>query len=387
MEQKVIKIAVLRKMPNLENDDRLRKEFTSIKKMYPFIQMKAFAMLGDNREYEGVTGYGLPFRSVGLKSRDEVSRGSHLIKKSWDYYQAIKNDLKEYDIIWNSGDEPTPALLFIRDKTLFWDLRELPMFLMRSKWKRLVLKHIFSKCKVMIHANQYRIDYLKQNGLITDENKHLVVRNYPEFSAIDPEYDTRYHEVKEWIGGRTCVYLQGLSNDSRASYESLSAVLNVPDICAIVLGTVSEPAKQKIIEQYGKVVIDERICFAGNFKVLKVPQYLALCHLSLVFYKNTSPNNYYCEANRLYQAIDAGLPVVVGENPSMKDVVEKYEVGVSVDTDGSDIKVIEKGINTILKNREVFVKNIKRMKNDIKWESQEPTLRKAIEVLIANVKK
>lgn len=387
MEQRVIKIAVLRKMPNLENDDRLRKEFTSIKKMYPFIQMKAFAMLGDNKEYESVTSYGLPFRSVGLKSRDEMSRGSHLIKKSWDYYKAIRKDLKDYDIIWNSGDEPTPALLFIRDKTLFWDLRELPMFLMRSSWKQMVLKHIFSKCKVMIHANQYRIDYLKKCGLIKDEKKHLVVRNFPEFSAIDPEFDERYYEVKQWIGDRTCVYLQGLSNDSRASYESLAAVLNVPDICAIVLGSVSEPSKQQIIKQYGEKIVAERICFAGNFKVLKVPQYLAMCHLSLVFYKNTSPNNYYCEANRLYQAIDAGLPVVVGSNPSMKSIVEELGVGVSVDTDGSDISMIEEGIKTVLSKRDGYLNNIKKLTNEIKWESQEPSLKKAVDILINNIQK
>ena len=355
--------------------------------MYPFIQMKAFAMLGDNKEYESETSYGLPFRSVGLKSRDEMSRGSHLIKKSWDYYKAIRKDLRDYDIIWNSGDEPTPALLFIRYKTLFWDLRELPMFLMRSSWKRLVLKYIFSKCTMMIHANQYRIDYLKKEGLIKNENKHLVVRNFPEFSAVDSEYDSRYYEVKEWIGGRTCVYLQGLSNDSRASYESMVAVMNTPNICSIVLGTVSESAKQLVIEQYGEKNIAERICFAGNFKVLKVPQYLALCHLSLVFYKNTSPNNYYCEANRLYQAIDAGLPVVVGSNPSMKSIVEELGVGVSVDTDGSDISKIEEGLKTVLTNRESYVTNIQKLTDEIKWASQESSLKQAVDILIHNIQK
>lgn len=385
MEEKTVKIAVLRKTPNLENDDRLRKEYASLKRLFPGIKVKVFAMLKDNLEYESETSYGLPFRSVRLKSRDEMSRGSHLIKKSWDYYKAIRKDLKEYDIIWNSGDEPTPALLFIRNKTLFWDLRELPMFLLGSSWKRMALKYIFNKCTVMIHANQYRIDYLKQQGLIKDEKKHYVVRNFPEFSAIDSEYDARYYEVKEWIGNRTCVYLQGLSNDSRASYESLSAVLNTPDICAIVLGTVSEKAKQQVNDKYGEDVVTERICYAGNFKVLKVPQYLALCHLSLVFYRNTSPNNYYCEANRLYQAIDAGLPVVVGSNPSMKYIVEDLGVGVSVETDGEDIALIEKGIKAVLDNRDVYVDNIKRLNNEIKWESQEPTLKKVVELLINKI--
>jgi glycosyltransferase involved in cell wall biosynthesis len=221
-----------------------------------------------------------------------------------------------------------------------------------------------------------------QQGLIKNAEKHFVVRNYPEFSETDPEYDARYYEVKEWIGSRTCVYLQGLSNDSRASFESLSAVLNVPEICAIVLGSVSESAKQKVIKEYGKAEVDNRICFAGNFKVLKVPQYLALCHLSLVFYKNTSPNNYYCEANRLYQAIDAGLPVVVGSNPSMKSVVEDMGVGVSVETDGDNIELIVEGIQTVLEKRDMFVKSIHNLTNQIKWESQEYILKKVIEILI-----
>ncbi len=382
MEEKTVKIAVLRKIPNIENDDRLRKEYSSIRRMFPFVEMKAFVMMEENREYESVTSFGMPFRSVGLQSRSQLTRGSHLFKKSIDYYKAIKDDLKKYDIIWNSGDEPTPSLLFIRKKILFWDLRELPLFLMGSTWKRILLKHIFNKCKVLVHANQYRIDYLMQQGLIKNAEKHFVVRNYPEFSETDPEYDARYYEVKEWIGSRTCVYLQGLSNDSRASFESLSAVLNVPEICAIVLGSVSESAKQKVIKEYGKAEVDNRICFAGNFKVLKVPQYLALCHLSLVFYKNTSPNNYYCEANRLYQAIDAGLPVVVGSNPSMKSVVEDMGVGVSVETDGDNIELIVEGIQTVLEKRDMFVKSIHNLTNQIKWESQEYILKKVIEILI-----
>lgn len=378
MEQQTIKIAVLRKTANLENDDRLRKEFGTLTKLFPYIRVKVFVMLNDNRELESVTSYGLPFKAVALKSRGELDRGSHLLKKSWNYYKAIKKELKNYNIVWNSGDEPTGSLLFIHNKSIVWDLRELPMFLMGNSWKRIILKHIFNKCKVLIHANQYRLDYLKQNGLVKNEKKHFVLRNYPEFSTFDSEYDARYYEVKEWIGNRTCVYLQGLSGDARASFESMAAVLNIPDICAIVLGTVAEQAKQAINDKYGNEVVEKRICFAGNFKVLKVPQYMALCHLSLVFYKNTSPNNFYCEANRLYQAIDAGLPVVVGNNPSMKSVVEELGVGVSIDTDGSDIALIEEGIKTILDKRQRFVERIKQLTTEIKWESQEPVLKQVI---------
>ena len=88
----------------------------------------------------------------------------------------------------------------------------------------------------------------------------------------------------------------------------------------------------------------------------------------------------------MYQAIDAGLPVVVGENPSMKSVVEDLKVGVSVNTDGSNISLIEKGIKEVLNKRDVFIENIKHLTDEIKWESQEPSLKKAIDILLTNCK-
>ena len=370
MAEKEIKIAIIRKTGSLENDDRIRKEFGTLTSLFPHIRFKVFMMNNDNTEEESVTSYGLPYKAVHLKTRDKYPGGSHLFIKSLEYYRRIKDDLRDYDFVWNSGDEPTPTLLFIRGKKLIWDLRELPMFLLGSPLKRILLKYLFRKCCLLLHANQYRIDHLKQLGLIEDLSKHVPIRNFPEFGAIDSEFDARYYEVKEWIGERECVYLQGLNNDSRAAIECVSAVLNTPGLCAIVLGSFYDKGFEALVNKYGEALIRERVCLAGTFKVLKVPQYMKLCRLSLIFYKNTNPNNWYCEANRLYQAIDAGLPVVVGSNPSMKSVVEDLGVGISVDTDGCDAAKISQGIDALLKNYVEFKNHIDNLKDEIKWDSQ-----------------
>jgi hypothetical protein len=106
---------------------------------------------------------------------------------------------------------------------------------------------------------------------------------------------------------------------------------------------------------------------------------MALCKLSLVFYKNTSPNNWLCEANRLYQAIDAGLPVVVGANPPMKSIVEGLNVGISVDTDGVDTDKIANGIATLLRSFDNYKKSIEDLKDDIKCDSQTLLLKNTFE--------
>lgn len=379
-----MKVAILRKTNNLENDDRIRKEVGSLSKLFPWVTFKCFLMLDNNQTAEGVTSYGLPYKAYRLSSRIAESSGSNLIKKSWDFYKTIKKELNDYDVVWCSGDEPVGAFSFVFGKTLVWDLRELPLYMMSSFTKRLYLRILFKRCNVLLHANQYRINYLKKEGLIKDMKKHVAIRNFPAYDIFDSEYDNRYYEVKDWIGGRKCVYLQGLDNDSRAAVECISAVLNTNDLCTIVLGRFYSPALDILNKRYGKKAVEDRVLLAGNFKVLKVPQYMKLCQISMVFYKDTSPNNYLCEANRLYQAIDSGLPVVVGSNPSMKAVVEDLGVGVCVNTDGKDVDAVTQGLKILLENYDIYKTNINKLKNEIKWASQEPLLKKTFESIIYN---
>ena len=371
-------------MNNLEHDDRLRKEIGTLSILFPNVTYKCFVIYPENRDFEGKTSYGLPFKSVCVKSRDSYASGKHLLAKSWDFYKAIKKDLKEYDIIWCSGDAPTPLLLFIFGKTLIWDLRELPIFLMGSKIKHIILKYIFGKCRICLHANQFRINYLSELGLIKDSSKHIVIRNFTDFSTIDSDYDERYYEVKEWIADRKCLYLQGINTPNRASKEVLTSVMETPDVCAIVLGGIDKEANEYLATKYGEEEVKSRICYAGNFPVLKVPQYMKLCFASMVFYKKTTMNNWFCEPNRLYQAIDMGLPVVTGSNPPMRAVVEELGVGISVDTDGGDVAKIVEGVNSLLSKYDEYKQQVDILKDEIRWNSQIPILQKSFNLLFNN---
>lgn len=365
-------VAILVKPVSLEYDDRIRKEVDTLSKAYPNVTFKAFILLDDNSSTEGVTSYGLPYKSIHLKSRETRYRGRFLALKVFEYYFAIKNDLKNYDVVWVSGDDTSPLLLLLskhRHK-LVWDLRELPIYLLNSNIKKNILKYFFKKCILLPHANQYRIDYLKSLGLIKDPSKHVAIQNFPEFENPEVVLDDSYNKVKNWIGNRTCVYLQGLSNDSRASKESLSAVMDTPSICAIVLGGYDKSLPEYLNKKYGREEVQRRVYFAGSFNVLRIPQFMDLCKLSLVFYKNTQANNWFCEPNRLYQAINVGLPVIVGNNPSMRDIVECYHVGVSVDTDGSDVERIKSGIKQVIENYDYYKNNVDSNKDIFLWNNQ-----------------
>lgn len=372
MENK-IKIALVIKTEGLEYDDRVRKEIQTVMKLFPEISFKVFVMLPENKEYEGVTSYGVPFKSLYISSRDKYPSAKKTTLKAWQFYKAVEKDVKDYDCVWVANVDAAFVPMFLRHKRILWDLHELPLKFTGNFVLRQWLRHTFNRCKVVLHANPQREQYLESLGVIKDSSKHFALRNYPNFEDIDSEYDDKYKAFIEWKKDRKCVYLQGLNFDRRAPYESISSIMSLPDLCAIVVGGFDNKIMEKLEEVYGDE-LQKRVLFIGKIPQLKIPQYVKQCYTTLVFYKNVSPNNYYCEANRFYQSVIMGLPVVVGKNPSMKELVDKYGLGVSIDDDGRDVEKIKQGLITVIKNYDEYLQNNIKNRNQLIWSNQEPII-------------
>lgn len=381
---KNIRIALVIKTEGLEYDDRIRKEILSIQKLYPSVSFKIFAMLPDNLEKKGMTSYGVPYRSVFLPAREKYASSKKVYLKGWQFYKAIKKDLRDFDAVWTSNVDTFFVAAFVKTNFLIWDLHELPYQFFGSKWKCLLLKYVFKRCDIIIHANPQRAEYLKSIDLIDDMSKHYSLRNYPKFDDIDNEFDGKYENFLNWKGNRQCVYLQGIGG-SRAGYESISAVLRIPDLVAVVVGNVEIKTVQELEGKYGDI-INKRILFIGKIPQLKIPQFVRNCYTSLVFYQNTTPNNYYCEANRFYQAVIMGLPVVVGCNPTMKEIVDKYGFGVSIDNDGSDIDKIVVGLKQVINNYNQYKNNVLKNRSKLLWDNQDDKIKEIIDNLLKKQK-
>lgn len=383
MEKKQFKVAMVLFTSGIDYDDRIRKEMLSIQKLYPNVSFKIFAVEdGKNREESGVSSYGVPYRIPYLKTRDKYASGMHTMAKAWDLYSSIKDDLKEFDAVWCADCQTFLFVLLTFGKTLIWDHHELPLVFMKNPVMKMLFKYLEKRVDVMIHANGARLEYLKERGYVSHMNKQFFLRNYPQFNEIDTEYDDAYNKFCEWLGDSKCVYLQGISDETRADVESIEAVLSIPQLKGVIVGYISEKRMQVFEEKFGKETLAERLYFTGRIKQLKTPQYIRKCIMGLVFYKNTEPNNWFCEPNRLFQNVNNGNPVVTGANPPMKEFVEGGGFGISVDTDGSDVQKIVEGINYVLDNYETIKQNIERNSGSALWDSQEPAIKKFTEMFL-----
>lgn len=374
-------IALVLYTQGIDYDDRIRKEMLSIMKLYPKVSFKIFAVEPRNREEEGISSYGVPYRIPYLKTREKYASATHTMAKAWDFYKSVKNDLKEFDAVWCADPETFIFVFMLHGKPLAWDLHELPgRFMHNPIWKAL-FRMMERKVNVMIHANEPRLKYLESLGLVKHPEKQFFLRNYPDFNEIDSEYDETYHKFDEWLGDGKCVYLQGLMGENRADVESIESVLSFPELKGVVIGRIQEDRMKLFEERFGKEVLQSRIFFTGQIKQLKTPQYIRRCAFSLIFYKNTSANNWYCEPNRMFQNVINGNPVIVGNNPPMKDFVESGQYGVVVNTDGSDVEEIKKGIQQLLDNYETYKVNVTAKECGM-WGEQEGTIDETVMKLI-----
>jgi hypothetical protein len=294
------KIAFVVYTSGLEYDDRVRKEALTLSKD---AQVKIFVLLTNNQDFEGVTSYGIPYKSFHLKTREKLPAAKHLLLKAIEFYWLVRKRLKDYDVVWVHDVEPFLVPLLLRKKKIVWDLHEIPDPFEKNKVMKKLFRFIEKKCMQLVHANNYRIDYLIKEGLIRKPEKHIAIRNFPdaqfEQSALE---DEKYGEFKKWLGGADYIYLQGLTAKGRFSFQTIEAVMKENSIKAVVVGKFDAEAKEKLLELYGPRLY-QRIFFRGRVDQLAIPVYIKGSLLSIILYDITVPNNRYCEPNRMYQSI------------------------------------------------------------------------------------
>lgn len=364
------KIAMILHTTGIEYDDRIRKEMLTMMNLFPDIKFKIFAIIDgkQDKEESGVSDYGVEYYIPFLKTRTKYKPGTHLFAKAWDFYRTVKPMLNGFDAIW-CADFDILFFILLCNKPKVWDMHELPTIFLGSSIKQTLLKLLMNKCIVVIHANENRLNYLKSINALSNEDNQLIIRNFPAFDEKAKTTDDIFNAFKVWKGDSQCVYLQGLIDRNRSAIESVSAVMNLSSCKGVVVGNFKNDCLEELQTIYGPE-LQERIFFTGRVPQQMTPHYIRECSASLVLYKNVRANNYYCEPNRMFQSIMNDCPVVVGCNPPMKELVDRYGFGEVLADDGQDVNSISVAIEKILTNKEHYLDNISKNKEVITWDKQ-----------------
>ena len=383
-----MKVLMIINTTGIDYDDRLRKECASIKYLGNIPQIAALEY--ENKRKKGLTDEGISFNTILLITRKVLPHKRFLIIKSFEMYIKflIKILICRPNVIWLHNIEMSGLIPFcwIMKKIgfinkLIWDQHELPAnkFFLNNIIKKL-FNFLINICDSIVIPNRERRDFLfKKLGKKNISSQFYVIENFVDQRFTSLPKGILPKEVKEWLKGKPYLLAQGGAAPNRYLDEVVEAILSIEEIQLIVVGPYSDEILYKLKNKLGDIVL-EKVYFTGLVPQKKLVDFIDHAIASIILYKRDIDNCWLCAPNRLYQALFRGIPVIVGINPPMANLVNKYNCGITLSSDGSKIEDIKNGIIKIIKNQAVFNENTKHCLDNISWESQMPVFRKIMEI-------
>jgi hypothetical protein len=364
----VKKILMIVRTTGLEYDDRVRKEALSLKHLG--CDVFILANYVSNASSKGITQYGIPYHAVQLRSRAIFASKSFLVLKMFELWLiSMWIMLKgKYNVVW-AHEEYTILSLIVKIPKIYYvfDQHELPVFLMATNFRKRLYRRIENVSDIIIVANEERLEFMRKSGVVMKPQKYCVMNNFTDKVFSTLKVLDLPSEIYIWLQGSPYILLQGGGHFNRYPSEVISAVNRHGKYKIILIGPVFEKIKEEIAQNYSDMVY-----LTGYVDQLELTRYIDHAKCSIILYADIDRNNFLCEPNRLYQAICRGIPVIVGINPPMRNLVIKHAIGEVLSDDGRSVDGIYEAILRMEENYLKYKENIFQIRYTYNWESQEP---------------
>ncbi|MCT7405745.1 glycosyltransferase family 4 protein [Aliarcobacter cryaerophilus] len=233
---------------------------------------------------------------------------------------------------------------------------------MRKKIVKFIEKHLIKKCDLVFVVSENIADwYSKEYNL----RRPIVVKNAPRFfNAKKTNHFRENLSIKE--DSIIVLYQGGLSKGRGVDLLLESFKQRDDDKVVIVFmgyGEIEEEIKKASKEK-------NNIFFHSAVAPEVVLEYTSSADFGIHMIQNTCLNHYYCLPNKLFEYAMAGLPVIVSNMKEMRELVEKYDMGIVVTDD--KIESMNNAIDKILQSDIKQMKqNARRCAEENSWEVQE----------------
>lgn len=361
------------KTKKLRSDGRLLKWIESLQDYD--INSEVLILEDENASSENNTD-NVPIKRLSLSFRKLFSKQKGYVFKIPEYsircFGSIYNTKADV-ILFHDVQQYLNVLIFCLlkklsfKKKIIWDLHELPHeILLRFGITKRILKYLLKNVDGVIYTNEERRLYLKDR-LNCQEKRFVVLNNYPDESFINAKHASLPDPMSEWLDGMPYVLWMGFAGEGR-NFQSFIKIYekHKSEFKVIIMGQVADEFKDEI-ESY----IANKNVYVTFVAQSEIQKLVDNALFSVVLYPNISPNNFYCEPNRLYQLITRKVPVIVGNNPTMLNFVKKYNAGIVLNDDGTDSANLDIEMKNMSQNVSEFRTHLKEVDfSFLSWEKQ-----------------
>lgn len=276
---------------------------------------------------------------------------------------------KPVDII-NSNDLDTLLACYcasvLKRKKLVYDsheyFTEVPELIKRPATRKawLILERmIFPRLKSVYTVNHKLAEvYSGQYGIPVGMIRNLPFRKYVPVSAEK----------------QNILLYQGALNLGRGIELMIDAMKFLPGykLWIIGRGDVENALKERAAK-----IEPGRVEFMGFMPLEKLGEYTRQARLGLSLEEDMGANYRYSSPNKVYDYIQAGVPVLVSDLPVMKKIVEEYGVGKVWEAEQRTAGALAATIKEMMENTSAcveWVKNCRTAAEILNWEEEEKKL-------------
>lgn len=233
---------------------------------------------------------------------------------------------------------------------------------LRKKLAKFVEKTLIKKCDLIFVVSENIADWYAKEY---DIRRPIVVKNAPRL--VDSKKTNHFRENLGIKDESIIVLYQGGLSKGRG-VDLLLETFKKRDDDKVVI----------VFMGYGEIEEDIKIASKERNNIFFHPavdpdivlEYTSSADIGISFIENTCLSYYYCLPNKLFEYAMAGLPVIVSNMKEMRELVEKYDMGIVVTDD--KIESMNNAIDKILQSDIKQMKqNARRCAEENSWEKQE----------------
>ena len=242
--------------------------------------------------------------------------------------------------------------------------------IIKGIWKW-IEKRIFPNLKYIYTVSQsiadlYKEEYNREVKVVRNLSRGWKPMNKPSRSELG---------IAE---GKRILILQGSGiNIERGAEEAVEAMLYVENAILLIIG------EGDVVNQLKKSVdqmdLSRKILFINKMPYAKLLEYTSLGDVGLTLDKDTNLNYRYSLPNKLFDYIQARVPVLASKLVEVEKIIRDYKIGELIDS--HEPKHIAEKLNFMLDSedkRREWKKNLEQAAEELCWENEEGKL---IEIL------
>lgn len=200
-----------------------------------------------------------------------------------------------------------------------------------------------------------------------------VIRNIPLKKRTPDVIDFR--EMFNLSQDKIILLYQGVLLKGRGIETILHAIQKLPECELVILG--DGVLKDKLVETAQRLNIINRVHFLGTIEHKLLDKYTAGADIGFCLIENISVSYYYALPNKLFEYINAKVPVIGSNLPQIKQIVDDYKLGeiIEIDNISFEKKVdrIVECVKNMISNKakyNEYKKNCEIAAEELNWETE-----------------